>query len=194
MISDLLAIGDSSNHDAASALQARACGVLPSLAATPLPFPTVDVFVAFMWISSILLSSNKHLVTPRSLDVFCLLYYIVTLLGLLLIPVQTFEEYRQVMVRLNFCRVLPDVTTKRALMFVVFNVLGLVVVIARVIPVRELGKNQLDEAIVLDLAPVFGAVLVRQVARLQIMHGCRFRSFPKHEIPTPFDRGVVRDS
>jgi len=142
--------------------QARACGVLPSLAATPLPFPTVDVFVAFMWISSILLSSNKHLVTPRSLDVFCLLYYIVTLLGLLLIPVQTFEEYRQVMVRLIFCRVLPDVTTKRALMFVVFNVLGLVVVIARVIPVRELGKNQLDEAIVLDLAPVFGAVLVRQ--------------------------------
>ncbi|CAE7801052.1 unnamed protein product [Symbiodinium sp. CCMP2456] len=141
--------------------QARACGVLPQSAAET-PFPTVDVFVALMWMSSVLIISNKHWVTPRSLDVFCLLFYITTLLGLLVTPVQNFEEYRQILFRLIFCRVLPDVTTKRVGMFVVFNVLALVVVIARVIPVRELGKSQLDEAIVMNLAPVFGAVLVRQ--------------------------------
>ncbi|CAE7947763.1 unnamed protein product [Symbiodinium sp. KB8] len=143
--------------------QARACGVLPSWdEMDETPFPTVDLFVALMWMSCILIISNKHLVTPRSLDVCCFFFYIATLLGLLLTPVQTFEVYRQVMFRLIFCRVLPDVTTKRAAMFVVFNVLGVVVVIARVIAVRERGRNQLDEALVLNLAPVFGAVLVRQ--------------------------------
>ena len=146
------------------------------------PFPTVDLFVALMWMSCILIISNKHLVTPRSLDVCCFFFYIATLLGLLLTPVQTFEVYRQVMFRLIFCRVLPDVTTKRAAMFVVFNVLGVVVVIARVIAVRERGRNQLDEALVLNLAPVFGAVLVRQVARLQFMKLCEIHaclSLPK---------------
>ena len=122
-----------------------------------------------VWISAALIGSFKQVVTPRNLDAFCILFYFLGLLSLLLTSARDVDEFYGIIYRVVGIRFLPDLASTRAEIPIVANLLCIAVVLMRHLqpPLADLGGVELDQASIMLMTPFLGSMMLRQASREQ---------------------------
>ena len=156
--------------------QARAWGVTyrsPEWEATP--FPSMEVLIAAIWGFAVLVACNKRYVTPRNLDMLCLVLHLLCVLGLALTSARDADEYSLILFRVVYVRCAADLACTRTSICFGSHLVGLVVIYVRLLqpPIFEPANGYVEQTIVLTLAPLFGVVLLRQVGIPNAFLCCR---------------------
>ena len=151
--------------------QARACGIMdssPEWATTP--FPSSEVLIAAVWSFAVLVGCNRRCVTPRNLDVLCLILHLLCLLGLVLTSVQDANAFTDFIFRVIYLRGVADMSSTRVSICIGSNLVGLVIIFARFRQLPDFDNaavtGNVDQTVILILAFFLGVLLLRQAASL----------------------------